>query len=51
MQGEFSVHLPAGKNVYIVEAQAPGMEPARKEVAFETDERVDVVLHLSPKKR
>jgi hypothetical protein len=46
MEGEFSVRLPAGKAVYIVEAQAEGRAPDRKEVEITGDERVDVVLHL-----
>ena len=46
VQGEFAVHLPAGKAVYTVEAHAPGLEPDRKEVEFSSDERIDVVLHL-----
>lgn len=46
IQGEFAVHLPAGKAVYTVEARAPGLEPDRKEVEFSADERVDVVLNL-----
>ena len=46
IQGEFAVHLPAGKAVYTVEARAPGLEPDRQEVEFSVDERVDVVLHL-----
>ena len=46
MQGEFAVHLPPGKAVYVVEAQAPGLLPDRKEVAFEGEERQDVALHL-----
>ena len=45
-QGEFAVHLPAGKAVYIVEVQAAGLEPGKKEVAFEGEERQDVVVHL-----
>ena len=45
-QGEFAVHLPAGKAVYVVEVQAPGLGPAKKEVAFEGEERQDVVIHL-----
>ena len=45
-QGEFAVHLPAGKAVYIVEVLAPGLAPGKKEVAFEGDERQDVVVHL-----
>jgi hypothetical protein len=45
-QGEFAVHLPAGKAVYVVEVRAPGMTPVKKEVAFEGEERQDVVLHL-----
>lgn len=45
-QGEFAVHLPAGKAVYIVEVQAPGLGPGKKEVAFEGEERQDVVIHL-----
>lgn len=44
--GEFAVHLPVGKAVYIVEARAPGMTPDRKEVEVSADERVDIVLHL-----
>ena len=46
MQGEFAVHLPPVKAVYVVEAQAPGMVPDSKEVAFEGEERQDIVLHL-----
>ena len=49
MEGEFSVRLPAGKGVYIVEAQAPGREPDRKEVEITGEERVDIVLHLKAK--
>ena len=45
-QGEFAVHLPVGKAVYIVEVQAAGMEPGKKEVAFEGEERQDVVVQL-----
>lgn len=45
-QGEFAVHLPAGKAVYILEVQAPGLGPGKKEVAFEGEERQDVVVHL-----
>ncbi len=45
-QGEFAVHLPAGKAVYTVEVQAPGLAPGKKEVAFEGEERQDVVVHL-----
>ncbi len=49
MEGEFAVRLPAGKAVYIVEAQAPGQAPDRKEVEITADERVDLVLHLKAK--
>ena len=45
-QGEFAVHLPVGKAVYILEVQAPGLAPAKKEVTFEGEERQDVVVHL-----
>ena len=45
-QGEFAVHLPAGKAVYMLEVQAAGLEPGKKEVAFEGEERQDVVVHL-----
>ncbi len=45
-QGEFAVHLPVGKAVYIVEARAPGFTADRKEVEFTSDERQDVVVHL-----
>ena len=45
-EGEFSVRLPAGKAVYIVEAQAEGRAPDRKEVEITGDERVEIVLHL-----
>lgn len=45
-QGEFAVHLPAVRAVYLVEVQAPGLAPGKKEVAFEGEERQDVVVHL-----
>jgi hypothetical protein len=48
-EGSFAIQVPAGKAVYIVEAQLSGREPDRKEVAVENDERVDVVLHLKGK--
>lgn len=46
MEGEFAVRLPAGKAVYIVEAQFEGRAPDRKEFEVTGDERVDVILHL-----
>ncbi len=46
VQGEFAVHLPAGKAVYTVEVLAAGLAPEKKEVAFEGEERQDVVIHL-----
>jgi hypothetical protein len=49
MEGEFSLRLPAGKGVYIVEARAEGRAPDRKEVEITGDERVDIVLHLKAK--
>ncbi len=48
-EGSFAIRLPAGKGVYVVEATMPGRQPDRKEVTFEDDERVDVVLHLKGK--
>ncbi len=48
-QGEFAVHLPLPKNVYIVEAAAPGLETDRKETECEGDSRVDVAMHLKRK--
>jgi len=49
LEGEFSFRLPAGKAVYIVEAQSEGRAPDRKEVEITGDERVDVALHLKAK--
>jgi hypothetical protein len=48
-EGSFAIQVPPGKAVYVVEAQIPGRDPDRKEVAVENDERVDVVLHLKGK--
>ena len=47
--GEFSIRVPAGQAVYVIQAEVPGREPARKEVQVENDERVDIVLHLKGK--
>jgi len=48
-EGSFSIRVPAGRGVYVVQAQISGREPDRKEVQVENDERVDIVLHLKGK--
>jgi hypothetical protein len=47
--GEFAIQVPAGKAVYVVQAEISGRQPDRKEVEVENDERVDIVLHLKGK--
>lgn len=48
-EGSFSIRVPAGKAVYVVQAQISGREPDRREVEVKNDERVDIVLHLKGK--
>jgi hypothetical protein len=48
--GEFAFRVPAGKMEYIVTAEAPGWEPASKNVEIEKDERQDISIVLNSKK-
>jgi hypothetical protein len=48
--GEFAFRVPAGKMEYIVTAEAPGREPASKNVEIEKDERQDISIVLNSKK-
>ncbi len=49
-RGEFSVHLPPGPAVYVVEASLKGVASDQKEVSFTADERQDISLRLENKR-
>jgi hypothetical protein len=50
-RGEFAVRLPAGQHTFRVTASKDGFKSVEKTVAFEGDERQDIVLSLEPEPR
>ena len=48
--GEFAFRVPVGKMKYVVTVEAPGWEPAVKNVEIEKDERQDISIVLNSKK-
>ncbi len=47
-QGDFAIHVPAGRGTYVLTATAKGFEPAQKTVEVYQDEKVRANLILSP---
>jgi hypothetical protein len=47
-RGEFAVRLPAGKHSYLINASKRGFMTLEKTVAFEGEERHDIIFNMGP---
>ena len=45
-RGEFAIRLPAGRNTFVISASKEGFRPVEKTIAFENDERQDLIIKL-----